>query len=126
MSVIALTARLAHCAETLNNHMDYSCEWLQSALTGEVEYLRDLEEARQHWRECLECQETVPDAIAQLDSIEQHLVRNASSNIERIYHQYQSDVALAECAKIEEWQRRSSRPATLRRLGETEPSSPYQ
>ena len=111
--------------------MDDGCQYLRSLLAGEVEYIIDLEEGgRQHWHGCPECQEAVPDAIAQLDNVEQQLLRDTASNIERIYHQYQSDVSLAEVERIEEWQQRlkhtSSLPLLLKlqRPGETPPPSP--
>jgi hypothetical protein len=69
---------------------DSPCDGLQALLSGTFgeTYIRDIEEAREHWSACEQCRGMLPEAENHLKFIEDELLRRIRVNIEQFYHRH--------------------------------------
>jgi hypothetical protein len=72
-----------------------SCRDLHDLLSGNLnaEYFSDIDALRQHWLNCGTCQELLPNAVAELQIIEDYALSTIRKNIEQLHLEYRSKTA---------------------------------
>src|ERR1700683_3094997 len=76
-------------------YQENSCRDLHDVLSGNLNatYFSDIEALRQHWLNCDACQKLLPNAVEELQTIEDYAVSRIRKNIEQLHIEYRSKMS---------------------------------